>query len=204
MFRADIHRTRGQILALFGILFWAGMTVFWLGAESGSNAGSVALGTSDTRVRVAAARVPPTLDPRAGPSARVVHSMIELLDVEPGDRILELGTGSGYAAALLEELGATVLTMTPTVAEAAEAKAALREAGYDARVVVLESGEVWPGVELFDGILVRTSTDIGEPVLRKLRPGARLVIVGPSDAEVAVYERAPTGQVRSERFPRTR
>jgi protein-L-isoaspartate(D-aspartate) O-methyltransferase len=123
----------------------------------------------------------------------MVARMTELLRIEPGDRILEIGTGSGYQAAVLARLGAKVTTIErlPDLAEAARAK--LRELGIegvDMRLGDGSNGE--PDGAPWDGIVVTAAAPaIPNPLREQLAVGARLVIpVGPRfQQDLIVIER---------------
>ena len=112
----------------------------------------------------------------------IVALMTELLDVKEGDRVLEIGTGSGYQAAVLAELTPHVYTIEiiPTLAERAEET--LRRLGYDAVEVMAGDGYLgWPDRAPFDGIIVTCAPEeVPEPLKDQLREGGRMVIpVGP-------------------------
>jgi protein-L-isoaspartate(D-aspartate) O-methyltransferase len=123
----------------------------------------------------------------------MVARMTELLRVEPGDRILEIGTGSGYQAAVLSRLGAKVTTVErlPDLAEGARAK--LRELGIEGVDVRLGDGSNGePDGAPWDGIVVTAAApSIPDPLREQLEVGARLVIpVGPRyQQDLVVVER---------------
>jgi protein-L-isoaspartate(D-aspartate) O-methyltransferase len=123
----------------------------------------------------------------------MVARMTELLRVEPGDRVLEIGTGSGYQAAVLARLGAKVTTIErlPDLAEGARAK--LRELGIEDVDVRLGDGSVGePEGAPWDGIVVTAAAPaIPDPLREQLAVGARLVIpVGPRyQQDLVVVER---------------
>ena len=108
----------------------------------------------------------------------IVALMTDLLQVGPGDRVLEVGSGSGYQAAVLAELDVTVFTLEIVEPLAVEAKARLASLGYE-RVTVRHGDGYhgWPGEAPFDGIVVTAAAShIPPPLVDQLRPGARMVI----------------------------
>ena len=113
----------------------------------------------------------------------VVALMTELLDVEPGSRILEVGTGCGYQTAVLCALGATVHSLEIVAPLAAAAAARLAALGYERAAVRAGDGQAgWPGEAPFDGIIVTAAARSVPPALvAQLRVGGRLVVpVGPA------------------------
>ena len=117
----------------------------------------------------------------------MVARMTELLAPQPGDRVLELGTGSGYQAAVLAELGAQVTTLERHGELARTARERLHDHGYDDRVTVREAeGSLGdPAGAPYDGIIVTAAAPIIPVELRdQLADGGRLVIpVGPRDLQ---------------------
>jgi protein-L-isoaspartate(D-aspartate) O-methyltransferase len=108
----------------------------------------------------------------------VVALMAEALGLEGGERVLEVGTGSGYAAAVLAELAAEVFTVEWFEDLARTAERRLREEGYaDVEVRVGDGSLGWPQHAPFDGIVVSAGAPSVPPALREqLAPGGRLVI----------------------------
>ena len=108
----------------------------------------------------------------------IVALMIQLLRVQPWHLVLEVGTGSGYQAAILAELAAEVYTVEiiPSLAESASAR--LEALGY--RNVYVRPGdgyEGWPEVAPFDGIVVAAGApEIPLPLIEQLREGGRMAI----------------------------
>lgn len=124
----------------------------------------------------------------------VVALMIQALEVGPGDRVLEVGTGSGYAAAVLSRICAEVFTVErhPSLAEQAEQR--YRELGMDNIQVLVGDGTLgWPEHAPFDAILVSAGgEEIPSALAEQLAPGGRLVMpVGPTDEpqDLRVYRR---------------
>ena len=108
----------------------------------------------------------------------IVALMTELLEPQAGDVILEVGTGSGYQAAVLAELVAQVYSIEIVETLARSAAATLKRLDYDNVTVRAGDGYLgWPEHAPFDGVIVTAAADeIPEPLLQQLKPGARLVI----------------------------
>ncbi len=108
----------------------------------------------------------------------MVAMMTELLRLKGGENVLEVGTGSGYQAALLAELASRVLTVerVPELAETASAR--LQRLGYTNVEVRVASGALgWPEEAPYDGILVTAGAPrIPRPLVEQLAVGGRLVI----------------------------
>jgi len=108
----------------------------------------------------------------------IVALMTDLLRLTPPARALEIGTGSGYQAAVLAELGHQVYTIevVPDLAKPAEKR--LAELGYGAVHVRQGDGYYgWPDVGPFDGIVVTAAASrIPPPLIEQLKPGGRMVI----------------------------
>jgi protein-L-isoaspartate(D-aspartate) O-methyltransferase len=115
----------------------------------------------------------------------IVALMTELAEVEYGKKVLEIGTGSGYQAAVLAEITPYVFTIEilPTLAK--QAQATLRKEGYPQVRVRIGDGYLgWPEEAPFDAILVTAAPDhIPQPLLDQLAEGGVMVIpVGPEGA----------------------
>ncbi len=109
----------------------------------------------------------------------IVARMTELLAVESGDRVLDVGTGSGYQAAVLAELGCLVTSIDRETLLADDARERLASLGYGARVtVVTGDGSLGhPAGAPWDGILVAAGApEIPEALRTQLADGRRLVI----------------------------
>jgi protein-L-isoaspartate(D-aspartate) O-methyltransferase len=113
----------------------------------------------------------------------IVAAMAAAAEVEPGDRVLEIGTGSGYGAAVLAALGAKVWTIERHPALAAEARRNLAAEGVAGVEVIVGDGTQGLEAEApFDAIVVTASPEVVPPALTdQLADGAALVIpVGPA------------------------
>jgi protein-L-isoaspartate(D-aspartate) O-methyltransferase len=112
----------------------------------------------------------------------IVGLMTELLDVQAGDVVLEIGTGSGYQAAVLAELTDRVYTVEILPKLAGSAGRALERSGYAGVEQRTADGYLgWPERGPYDGIIVTAAPDhIPAPLVEQLKDGARMVIpVGP-------------------------
>jgi protein-L-isoaspartate(D-aspartate) O-methyltransferase len=108
----------------------------------------------------------------------IVALMTELLDVDRDDVVLEVGTGSGYQAAVVAKLASRVKTIEIIRPLAETATARLRQLQYANVEVKLADGYYgWPEHAPFDGILVTAAaTSIPPPLVEQLKPGGRMVI----------------------------
>ncbi len=108
----------------------------------------------------------------------IVAVMTELLHIEAGDKVFELGTGSGYQAALLAALGAEVYSVEIVPALAEQARANLEAAGFgNVRTRDGDGYHGWPEAAPFDAIIVTAAGDhVPPPLLEQLKPGGRMVL----------------------------
>jgi len=108
----------------------------------------------------------------------IVALMTDLLDPKPGDKVLEVGTGSGYQAAVLAEIVAKIYTIEIVEPLGRRAKKVLKDLGYrnvEARIGDGYAG--WPEAAPFDSIIVTAApAAIPQPLIDQLRPGGRLVV----------------------------
>ena len=126
----------------------------------------------------------------------IVAIMSELARVRPGARVLEVGTGSGYQAAVLAEMGATVWTIEIVEPLASSARDRLRRLGY--RNVTVRAGDGyrgWPEHAPFDAIVVTAAPpEIPQPLKDQLAVGGRLVVpVGEGVQDLVVLTRTADG-----------
>ena len=108
----------------------------------------------------------------------IVALMTDLLELEAEHTVLEIGTGSGYQAAILSQLCKQVYSLeyVPELAEIAKAR--LQKLGYDNVEIKAGNGyDGWPVHAPYDGIIVTAAaTHIPEALIEQLKPGGRLVI----------------------------
>jgi protein-L-isoaspartate(D-aspartate) O-methyltransferase len=134
----------------------------------------------------------------------VVAAMTEALDLSPGERVLEIGTGSGYQAAVLSELSREVFSVEIVAPLAQRARADLARLGYDnVRVRSGDGYRGWPEQAPFDAIVVTAAPDhVPKPLLEQLEVGGRLVIpVGDTFQELIRITRGADGFERESLFP---
>jgi protein-L-isoaspartate(D-aspartate) O-methyltransferase len=115
----------------------------------------------------------------------IVAYMTQLLNVSQGDKVLEIGTGSGYQAAILGEIAKEVFTIEIVEALGEQAKRRLKALGYDNVTVIV--GDGYSGFQKeapFDAIMVTAAAgDIPSPLIEQLKDGGKLVMpVGPPEA----------------------
>jgi protein-L-isoaspartate(D-aspartate) O-methyltransferase len=129
----------------------------------------------------------------------IVALMTEIMDVKTTDKVLEIGTGSGYQAAVLSQLAGTVYTVEIVEPLAREAAERLRNLGY--RNVVTRIGDGYQGwVEHapFDAIMVTAAPrEVPQPLIDQLKPGGKLVVpVGgqSGDQMLLIIEKQPDGK----------
>ncbi len=126
----------------------------------------------------------------------IVALMSELLEVGPGEKVLEIGTGSGYQAAVLAQMGAEVYTIEIRPGLCRRARETLERLGYERVHVRCGDGYGgWPEEAPFDGIIVTAAPErIPEPLLEQLDVGGHMVIpVGAFYQELKVITRTEDG-----------
>jgi protein-L-isoaspartate(D-aspartate) O-methyltransferase len=134
----------------------------------------------------------------------IVALMTQLADPQPGDRVLEIGTGSGYQAAVLAELAGEVFSIEIVEPLAAEASHRLRDLGYGNVAVRAGDGYAgWPEHAPFDIVMLTAAPEqVPQPLLDQLRPGGRLVAPVGSQLlgqELRLIEKRADGSLRTTR-----
>src|SRR6266516_397238 len=134
----------------------------------------------------------------------IVALMTDLLDPKSADTVLEVGTGSGYQAAVLAELVAKVYTIEIVEPLARRARQALGELGYrNVEVRVGDGYGGWPAAAPFDAIIVTAApAAVPQPLIDQLKPGGRMVIPvgGPSDVQqLLLVEKQSDGRTTTRR-----
>ena len=129
----------------------------------------------------------------------MVAVMTDLLEPQPDDVVLEVGTGLGYQTAILSELTRQVWTIEIVEELASEAELRLLQLGYtDVGIRAGDGAQGWPEHAPFDKILVSAAAELCPPALiEQLRPGGRMVLptgVG-NDQRLTVVERDANGRV---------
>ena len=122
--------------------------------------------------------------------------MIELLGVEAGNRVLEVGTGFGYQSAVLSEMGAEVFSVEVVEEFAEAAKSRFGVLGYNVEVRIGDGSRGWEEHSPFDRILVTAAAS--EPpaaLLGQLKPGGKMVVpVGSGDVQqLSLVEKSADG-----------
>ena len=132
----------------------------------------------------------------------IVAYMTQVLDLSPGGKVLEVGTGSGYQAAVLAETGAQVYSVEVIPQLHQRARQTLAQTGYDRVRLKLGDGYLgWPEKGPFEAIIVTCAAGhIPPPLLAQLGPGGRMVIpVGPPMfvQDLVLAEKDEQGRVRT-------
>lgn len=114
-----------------------------------------------------------------------VAFMTQALGVKPGDKVLEVGTGSGYQAAILAEMGAHVFTIERHMELLTRARKVLEKLGYRVASKAGDGTLGWSEFAPYNGIIVTAAApDVPDPLLKQLADGGRLVIpVGDWDVQ---------------------
>lgn len=132
--------------------------------------------------------------------AYIVALMTEAAKVKPGDRVLEIGTGSGYQAAVLAVMGAKVYTIEIHEELAARTRDVLKASGFGRVNLKIGDGYFgWPEAAPFDEIIVTCAVPDRPPpaLVAQLRVGGRMVLpLGSDDQHLEVITRTATGLER--------
>ncbi len=134
----------------------------------------------------------------------IVAFMTQALGLEGDEKVLEIGTGSGYQAAVLAEIAREVYTIEILPELGERARAVLERLGYrNIRARVGDGYAGWPEEAPFDGIIVTAAPrEVPEPLLGQLKTGGRLVIpVGDRVQDLVVFEKGPEGISRRTLIP---
>ena len=128
----------------------------------------------------------------------VVAAMTESLNLKAGDRVLEIGTGSGYQAAVLAEITDNVYTIEIVRDLGERSRKDLDKLGYSAIQYRIGDGyQGWPEAAPFDGIIVTAAPPhVPQPLVDQLAIGGKMVIpVGQPYQELMLIEKSKTGHV---------
>lgn len=126
----------------------------------------------------------------------IVAYMTELLNLKKGDRVLEIGTGSGYQAAILAEIGCDVYTIEIVEILTSKAKKVLQSLGYKNIRFKVDDGYIgWKENAPYDAILVTAAPpEIPEPLTEQLKEGSKMVIpVGDYMQELILLKKTKEG-----------
>lgn len=125
----------------------------------------------------------------------IVALMTELADVQHGDKVLEVGTGSGYQAAVLAALGAKVFSIEIMPGLAASARTTLERLQYPVEVRHGDGYAGWPEHAPFDAIVITAAPpSVPEPLIQQLALGGKLVVpVGSGTQDLWVWTRTERG-----------
>ena len=132
----------------------------------------------------------------------IVALMSQLLSIKPGDKVLEIGTGSGYQAAVLAEMGAEVYTIEIIPELGGQAEKLLDELGYVKVKVKIGDGYLgWTENAPFDGIIVTCApTAIPDPLKQQLAERGRMVIpVGESGFQQLLLLTKKEGMIKQQK-----
>jgi len=131
----------------------------------------------------------------------MVALMTDLLDIQPGENVLEIGTGLGYHAAILAELAKTVFTVEIHEALAQDARRRLGALGYDnVRFKIGDGALGWPEHAPFDRILVAAAPGLlPAALIQQLRPGGRMVVPAglPDDQQLLIVDKDADGRIKT-------
>ena len=124
--------------------------------------------------------------------------MLDLLQIEQGVRVLEVGTGLGYQAAVMADMGAEVFSVEVVEEFAEAAKARFAALGYDIEVRIGDGSRGWSEHAPFDRVLVTAAAaEVPDALVEQLAPGGRMVIPlgGEEVQQLSVVEKDSAGEV---------
>ena len=131
----------------------------------------------------------------------MVALMTDLLDVEPGAKVLEIGTGFGYHAAILAELAKAVFTVEIHEELARDGRARLEALGYgNIEFKIGDGAQGWPEHAPFDRILVTAAPGLlPAALIQQLRPGGRMVVPAglPDNQQLLVVDKDADGRIET-------
>jgi protein-L-isoaspartate(D-aspartate) O-methyltransferase len=125
----------------------------------------------------------------------------ELCEVKQGDKVLEIGTGSGYQACVLEELGAKVFTIERQRKLFTRSKKFLAEMGYKAKVFYGDGYKGLPAFSPFDTILITAGApELPEKLAEQLKPGGMIIVpIGSGGIQIMMrYIKKENGELKEE------
>jgi protein-L-isoaspartate(D-aspartate) O-methyltransferase len=134
----------------------------------------------------------------------IVAIMTELGHIGTESKVLEIGTGSGYQAAILGEIAKEVYTIEIIESLGSRARTLLEKQGYkNIHVRIGDGYKGWPEAQPFDAILVTAAPDhVPQPLVDQLKVGGRMVIpVGEFYQELEVITKTPSGMERQKIIP---
>jgi protein-L-isoaspartate(D-aspartate) O-methyltransferase len=138
----------------------------------------------------------------------IVALMTDLLEVQPQDRVLEIGTGLGYQAAILSALAQKVYSVEIIEELGAQARARLAAQGCGNVELRIGNGfHGWPEHAPYDKVIVTAGTDlVPPPLLRQLKPGGRMVIPTglPDSQRLVLVEKDAGGRAKMKEMLRVR
>jgi protein-L-isoaspartate(D-aspartate) O-methyltransferase len=124
--------------------------------------------------------------------------MIDLLGIEPGNRVLEVGTGLGYQAAVMAEMGAELFSVEVVEEFAEAARSRFGVLGYNVEVRIGDGSRGWEEYAPFDRILVTAAAaEVPAALVEQLAPGGRMAIPlgGEEVQQLSVVDKADDGTV---------
>ncbi len=134
----------------------------------------------------------------------IVALMTEMLDVDKDDTVLEIGTGSGYQAAVLSTIVKELYTIEIIEELGLQAAERLKSLGYDnVKVKISDGGLGWPEKAPFDAIIVTAAAPkIPDPLIEQLKPGGRMVIPVDNNyysQDLLIVEKDETGNINTKK-----